>query len=165
MTTRRWLRLYLQDHYGASTGGVALFRRVGGSHSDPQAARAVTAMAEEIETDQAALAGIMSALDVDPSVVKQSLMWVGEKVGRLMTNGTLVRRSPLTDVLELEALSVAVEAKLRGWKLLQAVAAFDSRVDKDLMAELVGRAEGQRDTLEELRLDVGTRVMTGAGSG
>ena len=46
--------------------------------------------------------------------VAEVLVGVAETVGRLKPNGTLVRRSPLSDLMELEALSAAVEAKRLG---------------------------------------------------
>ncbi|HET7477628.1 MAG TPA: hypothetical protein VFJ97_16600 [Dermatophilaceae bacterium] len=163
--SQRWLRTYLKDHYSAATGGVELFRRVAGSHGDPQVREAVCAVADEVDTDRLALRQFMRAVGAHPSRLGQALAWSGEKVGRLKPNGTLVRRSPLTDVVELEALSVAVEGKLRGWRMLLALAETDQRLDAELLTELVGRAERQRERLERLRLRVGTRVLSHTGAG
>jgi len=54
-----------------------------------------------------------------------------------------IRRSPLSDVVELEALSVAVEAKRLRWVTLRVVGERDGRFDTGDIDELIGRAADQ----------------------
>ena len=86
-----------------------------------------------------------------------------EVVGRLKPNGRLLSRSPLTDVLELEALRDAVAGKSAGWQVLRAVADSDPRLDTVLLDELYERAERQRGELEVLHLTVSRRCMALVG--
>jgi hypothetical protein len=43
---------------------------------------------------------------------------IAERVGRLKSNGRIVRRSPLSSLLELEMLRLAVEGKAACWRTL-----------------------------------------------
>ncbi|MDQ1483165.1 MAG: hypothetical protein QOF35_1241 [Actinomycetota bacterium] len=149
---RKWLGIYLQEHYAGSAAGSALFHRVASSHSDPKVRQVVADLAKQVEKDQAELDEIMRVLAVPHSRPKESLAWVAEKVGRIKTNGTVVRRSPLTDVVELEALSLAVEGKALGWKTLLTLAETEPSLDPKQVQDLLDRANAQQARLEELRL-------------
>jgi hypothetical protein len=61
-----------------------------------------------------------------------------------------VRRSPLTDVGELEALSLAVTAKLRLWQTLGAIAPRQPDLAVVDLDELRARATDQLQRLERL---------------
>lgn len=148
----RWLAIYLQDHYAGAVAGTALFHRVAGSHSDPVVRGVVADLAAEIDSDRRELGKIMNVLAIPHNKTKEYLAWGGEKLGRLMTNGTVLRRSPLTDVVELEALSLAVEGKALGWKALLTLAESEPGLDTDQIQVLLDRAFLQRSRLEELRL-------------
>lgn len=146
---------YLQNHWAAATAGVALFRRVGRTHSDAAIADEVSAMAGEIAEDRESLRSIMESVGVRPSTIGAYGARLAQEVGRLKPNGRLVRRSPLTDVLEPEALRAAVGAKSSGWQLLRAVAESDQRLDADLLDELLRRAGDQLSRLEDVHLRAG----------
>jgi hypothetical protein len=148
----RWLAIYLQDHYAGAIAGSALFHRVADSHSDPQVRRVIADLAEQVEKDRLELDRIMASLAVPRSRPKESIAWVAEKVGRLKPNGGLFRRSPLTDVVELEALSLAVEGKTLGWKTLLNLAEAEPGLDPKQVQDLLDRAHAQQARLEELRL-------------
>ncbi len=69
--------------------------------------------------------------------------WVLEKVGRLKANGHLLRRSPLSDLVEMEALVLGVQGKAAGFRALRSIAAGDPRLDATDLDRLVDRAECQ----------------------
>lgn len=92
------------------------------------------------------------------------LVGVAETLGRLKPNGTLVRRSPLSDVMELEALSTAVAAKRLGWVTLRLVGERDGRFDPAEIDALIARAEDQQARLEGLRGQAVLGVLAVAGS-
>lgn len=149
---RRWLAIYLQDHYAGAIAGSALFHRVADSHSDPQVRKAIADLAAQVEKDRLELDGIMASLEVPHSRPKESIAWAAEKAGRLKPNGAVLRRSPLTDVVELEALSLAVEGKTLGWKTLLTLAETEPSLDAKQVQDLLDRAQAQQARLEELRL-------------
>jgi hypothetical protein len=146
------LGMYLQDHYAGSTAGVALFERAARSHSDPGTRARIAELAREVSEDRAEQLRIMAAVGVQPHRLKDASAWAVEKLGRLKPNGFVLRRSPLSDVLELEALQVALSGKAAGWSLLRTLADDDPRLDIAQLDWLLARVDRQLDVVQELRL-------------
>lgn len=153
------LGIYLNDHIAGSTAGLALFRRTAGAHRGTPLGDALTRLAQEVEEDRHALLAVTRALGVPVRRYKVAAGWVVERVGRLKSNGRLVRRSPLSGVLELEALVIAVEGKAAGWRTLRALADDEPRLDPRRLDELQRRARRQSVTLEDLRAGVVRDVL------
>lgn len=155
------LHAYLQHHWAASSAGTALFQRVGRSHSDPYVADRVRQLAKEVNEDRESLRQIIMATGAAPSRIAATTGRALEFAGRFKPNGRVVRRSPLSDLLEVEALRDAVFGKRSGWQLLRAVCEGDVRLDRQQLDELVRRADDQLARLEDLHLRV-TRAVVGA---
>ena len=153
------LATYLQDHYAGSSAGIELFRRAADQQTDAVVRTALTAMAEKVEHERTVLTKYLAFVDAKPDPVKNAGAWVAEKLGRFKPNGELVRRSPLSDVMELEMLRIAVEGKGAGWRVLRALAddqpLFDA-AELDTLIEDTGR---QIKELEDLRMDAARRVF------
>ncbi|HJQ06104.1 MAG TPA: hypothetical protein VJ872_11705 [Nocardioides sp.] len=145
---------YLQNHWTAAAAGVSLFHRVARTHGDPAAAVAVGEVAHEVEADRDTLRGVMRSLDVRPSFIGAVVGRVGAELGRLKPNGRILRRSPLTDVVELEALRDAVYGKRCGWESLRTLADEEPRLDTELLEELIARADRQLERLRRIHLAV-----------
>ncbi|TWH04190.1 hypothetical protein L615_010600000050 [Nocardioides sp. J9] len=148
------LKGYLQHHWVGSTAGVAGFRRVGRSHGDPAAAAEIRTLSDEVFADREALRGIMRSVGLRPSLPGTVVARVGEVLGRLKPNGTLFRRSPLTDVIELETLRLAVTGKKAGFEVLRAAADSDPRLDPYALDRLLERADEHVRALERLHVTV-----------
>lgn len=163
-TSGRLLAIYLRHHAAASKGGLDLFERAGRQQTSPEARRELRQLAAEIAEDRSALLGFLDVLGVPRPRLGERIMGWGEKLGRLKPNGTLIRRSPLSDIVELEALGVAVQAKKSGWLTLRRLAETDHRLDVAQLDELVRRATDQQDRIEDLRRQAvsGTLVPRGA---
>lgn len=147
---------YLVDHYAGSCAGIDFFRRVASGHSDQAVRTAVGSMVAEIQQDQQALGRFLRAAGGRPSRIKNTAARVAQQLGRLKLNGRLVSRSPLSDMIELEGLCLAVTGKLHGWLLLRALA--DPRFPDAQLETLIDRAEQQHATLDRLRLDQATAL-------
>lgn len=145
-----WLPTYLRDHYAGAVSGTRLFGRVADGHSEEWVRVEVTRLRDEVSQDRTALQSCMAALEVRQESVTMLVGIVGEYVGRLKPNGSLLRRSAGSDVLELEALSAAVQAKSRVWESLLVLARHDDRLDADQLQALLDRAHAQRDRLIDL---------------
>jgi hypothetical protein len=158
----RYLRLYLTNHWLASKGGLDLFERSARSQHDDDARATLRALADEVAEDRTALRRILDAHRVQQTPIRERLVSLGETLGRLKPNGTLVRRSPLSDLLELEALGAAVHAKKLGWLALRSLADDDDRLDVAELDDLVHRAEGQQARLEGLRLQAARAIYPAA---
>lgn len=148
--TTKMIETYLQDHHAGSAAGLDAFRRVAEGHGDREVRSKVGRLAHDVAEDQRSLEAIMSGLGVKPSQLKDIPARAAEKIGRLKLNERVTKRSPLSDVEELEALTAAVYAKSLGWRILLEV--DDERLDKSKIEELLNRAREQGNELEELRL-------------
>jgi hypothetical protein len=153
------LGTYLQDHYAGSAAGIELFRRAAQQQSDPAARTALTALLEEVENDRAALERFLAAVGKRPDPVKNAGAWLAEKLSRLKPNGELLHRSPLSDVIELEGLRLAVDGKAAGWRVLRRLAEDEDRFDRSELDRLLKSAADQIDLLERLRMAAAERVF------
>lgn len=144
--------IYLRHHVAAASGGVDFFKRVARTVSDRGARAELGLLAAEVAEDQTTLLEVLDVLGVDRHRAQERLVSWGEKLGRLKPNGTLLRRSPLTDVVELEALGVALRAKLLGWLTLRELSHHDPRLKSYQFDQLAKRALEQQERIETLRL-------------
>lgn len=152
------LSVYLNDHLAGATGGSELARRVAGTWSGRHTEQ-LRRIATEIAEDRTSLLEIMRRLGIRADPVKMAFGWVGEKAARLKLNGRLFARSPLSPVLELEAMRLGVEGKAAGWRTLRGRAEHDDRLDTVELDTLIARATEQIDTLERLRVDTAAALM------
>lgn len=148
------LAIHLQDHLAGSTAAVELSRRAAKAHRGTSLGDALDALTLEATSDRQSLLDLMGLLEIGPDRLKTGAAWIGEKVGRLKLNGSLLHRSPLSDVVELDAMRMAVEWKAAGWRLLQALADADPRLAQADLEDLVRRAADQVDRIEGLRIAV-----------
>jgi hypothetical protein len=153
------LGIYLNDHLAGATGGVELVRRSAAAHRGSPTGSTLQRLADEIAADRDALLEIMAGLEVPVRQYKVYAAWVAEKVGRLKLNGHLLDRSPLSSLLEVEALRLGVEGKACLWRTLRELAEHEPRVDGERVAGLLQRAKEQVDTLEELRVQTSKEVF------
>jgi hypothetical protein len=151
-SSEQMLAIYLKDHLMGSTAGLELFRRSAKAQADPARRAALTRLAGQVAEDRESLKTLMTALGVSLDLPRVVVGWVGEKVGRFKLNGTLLRRSPLSDLLELEGMRLGVVGKACLWRTLQRLATSNSRLDGYDFEQLLLRAEAQQAELEELRL-------------
>ncbi|MER5863332.1 hypothetical protein [Kitasatospora sp. NPDC002040] len=157
---------YLNDHLAAATAAARRACRTAEALLDADARPPLRRLAAELEGDLASLRRVMRELDVPE---RQSAVWLargGELLGLLKPNGSLWHRTPLTDLVELEALRLAVLGKRQLWTALSGHHGLGCRLDRQRLTELVARADHQAETLEELRLRAARtvgRVAVGPG--
>ncbi|MEU8794859.1 transaldolase [Streptomyces sp. NPDC048643] len=147
-----FLAIYLNDHLTGATTGTELLGRAVRAQEGRDGGTALAELAQQVEQDREALIQIMADLNVSTDHAKVAIGWLAEKAGRLKLNGHLFSRSPLSDVLELEALLVGVEGKAACWRVLRVLAETDGRLHADRLDTLLERAEQQVSALEEMRL-------------
>ena len=148
---KRLLSVYLNDHLAGSVAGVELARRSQRSNEGGELGDFLAGLTREIEEDRGGLLAVMRALDVSPSRVKPRLAWVAEKAGRLKLNGRLLSYSPLSRLVELEALVLGVTGKKSLWDALAVLAPAEPRLAAFDFAALAERAQSQIDGLERCR--------------
>jgi hypothetical protein len=153
------LAIYLRNHEAAAQAGRDLFRRTAANQRDRPYAAQLAELAAEVEEDLDALHDIMRAVAVSPDLVQGLALRLGERVGRLKPNGRLLGRAPLSDLIEVEALLVAVRAKAAGWQALSSVPAprWSETADTQVLYE---RALDQAERLNAIHREVAARVFT-----
>src|SRR5947209_20559101 len=110
------LTVYLNDHLAAATAARELVKRSLGS-SEGKLADFLGRLATEIEADRETLLEVMDRVGARRDPVKVLAGIVAERVGRLKLNGRILESSPLSRVVELEALALGVEGKRSLWTL------------------------------------------------
>ena len=158
----RYLPIYLNDHLAGATVGVETAKRAASENEGRPLGGPLTQLAREIEADRDELRSIMESLDVRADPVKTAAAWAGEKVGRLKLNGQIRGYSPLSPVVELEALLLGVSGKVALWQTLQDVAGGEQRLDAERLAELERRGERQREEIDRLRRDAASTALIGS---
>lgn len=158
---RDLLGIYLNDHLAGATAGVDLFRRAAGAHKGSAVGKTLERLAAEVAEDRGSLTDMMRVLGIPIRRYKLYAAWAAEKVGRLKLNGSLLGRSPLSTVVELEGMLLGVEGKAAGWRALRTLADRDGRLDAERLDDLLGRARQQADVLDELRVSAAAEVFSG----
>jgi hypothetical protein len=153
------LAIYLRNHDAAADAGVDLFRRAAASQRDRPYGPELAALRDEVEQDRKVYRRLLQAVRTPHDLVQSGALRLAERVGRLKPNGHLLRRAPLSDLIEVEAMLDAVRAKAAGWQALGTVAdpPWAGEVD---VADLLARALDQAARLERLHTTVATRVFT-----
>ena len=144
------LHTYMQDHHAGAAAGIDLFRRVAEDHNDPHVREVVGRIGDETVEDLKALEELMTLAGTSPSLRKDLPAKASEKLGQLKPNRRIADRSPLSDLVELEALTLAVTGKKMGFRALLEIE--DPRLPTPTLQNLFDRAERHARELEELRV-------------
>lgn len=151
------LATYLNDHLVGAEGGRRLAARLARTVSEPE----LKGIDDEIERDHVTLQRIMADLDIRRSRLKQAAGVAAEAASRVKLRLGSAGAHDVEQLLGLEAMAVGVAGKLRLWRSLELLAPADGRLDAEELHALVSRAEGQLDTLEQVRLRAARRCLAG----
>lgn len=154
------LAIYLNDHLAGSTAGRDLARRAAANNRGTPYGPFLENLAVQVDEDRDSLLELMRALEVKVDPIKVFGGWAAEKVGRLKLNGRLLGYSPLSRLVELEALTLGVRGKLALWGALKELAGEDPRLASAGLDELATRAEGQLVELEDHRLRAAPEALS-----
>ena len=153
------LAIYLNDHLAGATVGVELAQRAATSNRTSAYGLFLDQLATEIREDRESLLEIMRSLDVGVDRVKVAAAWTAEKIGRLKLNGRLLGYSPLSRLVEVEALALGVTGKLALWRSLDQLEPRRPELPTATLAQLIARAERQLEGLEEQRLRAASQAL------
>jgi hypothetical protein len=144
------LEIYLNDHLAGSAGGVALARRIAQSH---KGSSELQTLAADVADDREALVSVVRRLGLRRTRYKEPVAVLAERVGRLKLNGSVLSRSPMSDVVEFEALALGVTGKRACWRTLRRLADENPGLDPAELDGLIARADDQLELVERLRAD------------
>lgn len=152
------LARYLRTHLAGSSAGVHLFDRAAGGLPEP-AASVIRRIHGELLEERDTLRGLMAAVEVNENPVFNALAMTGERIGRLKPNGSLLRRTRMTDLVELESMSIALAGKLNGWESLLTIVDDEPRWSRGELERLAQQARDQRDAVRELHAAAAARAL------
>lgn len=155
------LETYLTDHLAGATAGVELANKISSAYAGTRFGPFLAELAREIEQDKATLEGLLERLGIQQSPTKQAASWLGEKLSRLKLSETMTGSADLKRLLEFEMLSIGIEGKHSMWRALAEVSHSHVELAATDLAGLAKRAESQRSTLEDHRLQVANQALTG----
>jgi len=144
------LAIYLRDHHAGASAGAALAQRAARNGAGLDHGAELAEIARQIGDDRKTLERLMARLGVRPSAIKVAGARAGEVVGRLKLNGRLRQRSPLSNVVELEAMALGIIGKRKLWEALAGIPGLQETGGVDLV-ELEARARQQHDRVETIR--------------
>ena len=149
------LAVYLQDHFSGATAALELLAEL-----ERLLPGRWKALREEIDADRQELEHLIRQIDRKPSTVRQTAAWVTEKLAEMKTRFDDPAGGPLRRLELIEALSLGIEGKRALWTALQSA----SQTEPTLLAlnydRLIARAEQQRQTAEERRLQAARDIIS-----
>lgn len=146
-------------HLAGSAAGIDLFGRAGAGMLDREAGELAHDIRTELLQERRQLRQIAERLDVGESMLLTNGARLGERLGRLKPNGSLLRRTPLTDLVELEIMRDAVAGKKAGWEALHAVADRYEVLDADELQGLIDQALEQERLLAAAHHRAASRAL------
>ena len=152
------LELYLSDHLTGASAGVGRITRMANDFVDTPMFGRLGQLVDEISAERAFLIQLIEDLGLDRKPYRQAVAWVGERVGRLKSNGKIVERSPMTMLLETELMRGAVMGKLGMWQMLE-VQAPTLGLDPKVFTDLIEMTENQVTLLDEIHAYASERAL------
>jgi hypothetical protein len=147
------LQIYLNDHLAGATAGLELARRLVKENRGTPYERRLVAVAGEIQEDRATLQTLMGRVGAPVRTWKVGASWLAEKLSRLKLNGSLVGYSPLSRLVELEALATGIQGKVALWRTLLQCGGQVPHHDAMELERLIGRARRQLRRVEGLHAE------------
>lgn len=161
MSSKELLGTYLNDHFAGASAGSALAQKISSENAGTEYGSFLSELAREVEQDRATLEDLINKLGIEKNPIKEATGWILEKVSRIKLSDTLTGSGDLKRLLEFETLSLGIEGKLVMWRSLKEVSDSYPELASADLDSLMKRAENQRATLEEYRLQVARRALAG----
>ena len=155
------LAIYLNDHLAGATAARELARRAASSNRGSDYGTFLERLATDVDEDRDELLEIMRSLQASVDQLKVAGGWGAEKLGRFKLNGRLLGYSPLSRLIELEALALGVRGKLGLWRALELLVPEQPELERFELPHLIARAERQLNQLETYRLQAAADAFGG----
>ena len=153
----RLLHIYLSDHFAGSAVARSRCSHAAAQNRGNEFGVFLELLLREIDEERETLRSVIERVGAKPPLMKVAVGAAFERLSRLKPDGQLRGYSPLTRLLEFEALSLGVEGKRLLWVAL-AELRRSSLAEFDFEA-LEQRAVAQRQGIEEKRLAAARLVL------
>ena len=107
----QYLGIYLNDHLAVLAGAEELVDRSLQSNTGTPLGELLQQVLDSVKQDRRALESLIDERGVQQNRAKTGGAWLAERVGRLKLNGELTGYSPLSRLVEIEGIGLALEAK------------------------------------------------------
>ncbi len=161
MPSNKILGTYLNDHLAGATAGSELAQKLSSEYAATPHGSFLSELARDIQQDHATLEDMIDRLGIEKSPIKDAAGWVMEKISRVKLSDTVTGDADLKRLLEFETLSIGIEGKREMWRALKEVSDDYAELAAADLDGLAKRAENQRATLEEHRLQVAKGALKG----
>ena len=143
------LATYLNDHHAGGAGARDLIAKSASNNQGTPLGAFMSTLQTEIEEDLASLEEIMERLSVPKAGLKQAAGKVAEKLSRLKLHEKVLGDAGLSQLMELESLTMGIIAKAALWETLSELAAGDERLAGVDLQRLAARAQDQLQRVQE----------------
>jgi hypothetical protein len=151
MDGERRLRIYLNDHLAATMLAREVANRSLARNRGSELGTFLERFLEDQSRERAMLLEGMRRMGVAPRAFKVAAAWMAERIGRLKPNGQLTGYSPLSRLLEIEALLGLIRGARSMWLALARL--DDERLRGLDLLERAERGERQMAELERIELE------------
>lgn len=161
MNARR-LKIYLDDHLALMTGEIELIGRSHASNQDEPVGFYLNTLKAAVQKQRDKLSEIAQCLAPGATLAgnaKNMIAWLGEKMGRFKMNGTLLTYSPLSRLVELEALAALAEERRCLWSVLTAMQQTDQQLSRFELQAMADECEQQQLQLRTFVIDAGRKAL------
>ena len=144
------LHIYLNDHRTGAVAAHALAERSRTANAGTEFGSFLDEFARDLAEDIDQLDTVLAACSVPKNGPKLAVARLGIALGRLKLNGRLTEYSPLSRVLEFEAMSIGVLGKRQLWTTIAGLPPDHAAASAVDALQLIERAEAQAERLREL---------------
>lgn len=157
----RLLEIYLDDHWAGAAAGQSLAKRLHRQNRDTEWRDELAQLAQQIADDNRILASMRTDFGFEGGSTKRLVALLAERVSRLKPNGHLTVYSPLSRLIECEAMEAGVWAKKRLWIALQEGCDDRPELQHHDLRALVSRADAQLELLGAFHAYAASRAFGG----
>ena len=153
------LKIYVNDHLALLVGETELAERCHKANGEASLGQFLQQLSADLHSEEQLLRDVLERIGGTPSLVKQSMAWLAEKVGRLKLNDALLEYSELSRLVELETLFGAAHERQSFWENLEATHAADTRLLSINFTQQLQQAQRHCDALAKHRLEAAKKAL------
>ena len=158
------LRIYLDDHSALMVAEIELIGRCRRNNRNKPLGEFLQKLENEVKAQKSIVSDMIHRIGGKKTIesrMKQGAAWFAEKLGRLKLNDSLLTYSPLSRVVELEALSATAQERIALWDNLDSVAADDSRFEGITFSFFRDQSQQHLDELNTRRRQAAVEAFIG----